>query len=232
MPSQSSGKQEIKELHVCLVEGTQTPFFASMVSLDGLMADLRSSTKVEKGATVHIAPVPEHWKGGKFTAEQVMNSPQMKSGQVSRCGRGSFTLRLLTEEAQHMRKQIRNGSVGLDDLLVKTTEAGAVTTLEVSGGLSISSVTKIQAALRKLGPSQRLALLDLTDMTATSDAAVKFLDRYIRKFEEKGKHACFLIRPNSRIVEILASGDEETMVEIHTDREMAVMSLIRKTLVP
>jgi len=31
-------------------------------------------------------------------------------------------------------------------------------------------------------------------------------------------------------VEILASGDEESMIEIHTDREMAVMSLIRKTL--
>ncbi|HPA47850.1 MAG TPA: hypothetical protein PK395_18950 [bacterium] len=230
MPSQSSGKQEIKELHVCLVEGTDIPFFASMVSLDGFMADLRSSTEVEKGATIHLAPVPEHWKGGKFTADEVRNSPNMKSGQVSRCGRGNFTLRLLTEEAQHMRKQIRDGSVGMDDLIVKTIEAGAVTTLQVSGGLSISSVTKIQAGLRKLGPSQQLALLDLTDMTATSDAAVKFLVRYIRECEEKGKHACFLIRPNSRIVEILASGDEESMIEIHTDREMAVMSLIRKTL--
>ncbi|MFH1740786.1 MAG: hypothetical protein ABIH23_17400 [bacterium] len=223
-------QQERKELHVCLTEGSQKTFYASLVSLDGLMANLRSSTPVGKGATIYLVPVPEGWQGQQLDPDYVMKHPNLKSGQVSRISRGSFMLRLATEEAQHMRKQIRDGSVGLDDLTVKITEAGAVTTIQVTGGLGMASATKLQAALRKLSGSQSLALLDTTDMTVTSEAAVKFLLQFIKESEEGGKHICILTRPSSRLLGILAGGDDSSVVEVHTNREMAVASLIKRTL--
>ena len=230
MRKSDRGKEEIKELHICLAEGSSKPFFASLVSVDGLVANLRSSTPVEKTAMIHLAPVPHDWHGGTITPDQVMNHPNLQSGSVSRVSRGTFTLRLHTEEAQHMRKQIRDGSVGLDDLVVKMLDTGAVTTIQVTGGLGMASATKLQAALSKLGPNQQIALMDFTDMTVTSEAAVKFLMRFIHEFQDIGKIIGILARPNSRIMEILAGNDNENIIDVFTNREMAVATLIQQTL--
>ena len=115
-----------------------------------------------------------------------------------------------------------NGSV--------VSDIGAITTLRVKGGLGLSSVTRLQAALANLKPAQLLVLLDLTDMTVTADTAVGRLFQFIQDSEKDERTICVLSRPNSRFIEILAKRDSEEMISIHTKRDMAVASLLKSTL--
>lgn len=230
MQQPSSGKGDFKTLYVCLEEKSDNAFFASLDSLDGLVASLRSSTSVHRGATVYIAPVPDGWAGEQITPEQVMNSRSLKCGLVSRTERSTFTLRLLTGEAQHTRKQIRDGTMGLDDLTVRVSEAGPVTTIRVTGGLGLSSLTRLQSAFSRLKPSQLLILLDLTDMTVTYDTAAGLLIRFIRESETNERAICVLSRPISRFTEILEETKSPGTIKIHTKRDLAVASLLKGTL--
>ncbi len=227
----NSDKKELRELYICIAEGSDKPFYASMTSLAGLVAELRSSTPVEKGATIHLAPVPKNWDGERLNAGDILKNPNLKTGQVSRTeGRGTFTLRLITEEAKHFRDQIRSGRVGKDDLAVKVSEAGPITTLHVTGGLALASAPVLQTALQKLKSSNALVLLDMTDMSVTSDTAVKFMLRFIKEFEEAGGAAAILLRPTSHFLEVLADAESGQIVPVHTTRDMAVASLLERTL--
>ena len=230
MTEHRRSKQDLKALYICLEESSKNVFFASMENIDGLVATLRSSTAVERGAMVYLTPVPKDWDGERPTPDRLMNSPNLKCGLVSRVVRGTFFLRLLSDEAQHVRKQIRDGTVGLDDLTVDVSDIGAITTLRVKGGLGLSSVTRLQAALANLKPAQLLVLLDLTDMTVTADTAVGRLFQFIQDSEKDERTICVLSRPNSRFIEILAKRDSEEMISIHTKRDMAVASLLKSTL--
>ncbi len=227
----NSEKKELKQLYVCLIEGKDKPFYASLASLQGLVAELRTSTPMTKGATVYLAPVPKDWDGTEIGVDELLKHPNLKMGQVSRTeGRGMVTLRLVTEEAKHFRDQIRAGNVGQDDLAVKASEAGSITTLHVTGGLGVASASILESALQKLRSSSALVLLDMTEMTVNSEASVSFLLRFIKDFERGGSAVAILLKPTCRLLEILADSHSGQMVPVHTSRDMAVASLLERML--
>lgn len=188
---------------------------------------MRSSAKVDKGCSLLMRPIPEDWKGEKYTADQIRECSETIEASVTRTeGRGVFQVRLFTFDEQDIVNRIRTGQMREDCMKVVTVDAGMVTTLKIEGGVSMESAARMQRILRDLPKNRNLILLDMTQLSYFGSNGVAMLYMVLKDQLDK-RNICILVKPDSRIQDLLNKSKIESVSSIFDNRESAVMALLQ-----
>lgn len=224
-------KEQEKRLYVCLDRGSGQIFYASMVSRDGSQAEMRSSWEIEKGMSILMRPVPENWGGQSFGVGDIKDHPESMEASISRTeGRGAFFIRILTFDELDIVNRMRTGQLREDALKITVSVAGLVATIKMEGGVGIESAAKIQGVLREFPTTRQLILLDMSRLAHFGTGGVAMLYMVLKEAAAEGRVINILVKPGSRIEEILSKSKIETIAAVFDNRESAVTALLKSTL--
>ena len=222
--------QAKKQLYVCFDRGSQEIFYASMVNQKGALAEMRSSTDVESGAVLCLKPVPPDWDGKPISQNEIVNTPQtMEANVIRKEGRNSFHIRILSYEAQDVANRIRTGQISEDKLKIDASEAGLIYSVRVEGRIALEAATKLKAYLGGLSLDHKLILLDLTGLLYLDKNCVGMLIVGLKDIVKQGRIIAILVKSDTLFEEMLLESKISAVAEVHTSRDEAVASLLRRT---
>ncbi len=225
-------ERNIRQLVVCLEQDSGQVFYASLSERKDWQAKLRTTWEVKQGDTLFLLPVPPDWTGGAFSPHEIRNSNQVMEAQVNRMEkRGTYHIRIRTNEQQEIVDRVRCGLIREDRLTIEWVRAGKVDIYKLSGRLGVKSVLRLQSTLRKHPLDRRLVLLDLTKLLLIAGSCVGMLYTILKEERERGLVLDILEKPEGRVHQVIANTKIPEVVPVFSVYEDAVTCLLRTILV-
>ncbi len=220
-----------KQLYACCEKESKEVFYASMVSVKGSQAEMRTSWKIGKSMTVFMIPVPEQWDGSEFTASMILDSCDVIETFVNRTGgHGSFQIRIASEEewdAAHYALAARRRE---GELTIEIVEAGMVFDVRLHGQVGMESAARIKSSIDKIPTGRRFLLMDLTDTRFFNQSGLRMYVMTVKELLNQGWVIRTLVKKNSRAEELLKETSLCKMAPLFSKRENAVASLMFESL--
>jgi anti-anti-sigma regulatory factor len=227
---QPKEEEQKRQLYACLDKESQKTFFASFVDQRGSYIDLSSSWKTSRGKALTLMPLTPAWNGEEISLKEIMESNTSFEAHVSRAeSRGSFQIRLLSNNQQDIIEEMRHGA-HRDNLILEQSKAGMIDILKLGGRVSVESMGRLQSALRTNTEGKRLVLLDLRELIMIPGTCLGVLNKILMEEMEKGLVVNFLIKPDSRVAEEIAESRVHDLAAMHEEYETAVAFLLQSIL--
>ncbi len=221
-----------RQLVVCLEQNSGEVFYASLSERKDWQAKLRTTWEVKQGDTLFLLLVPPDWNGGAFSPHDIRNSDQVMEAQVNRMEkRGTYHIRIRTNEQQEILDRVRCGLIRDDRLAIDCVRAGKVDIYKLTGRLGVQSVLRLQSTLRKHPLNRRLVLLDLTKLLLIAGSCVGMLYTILKEERDRGLVMDILNKPEGRVHQVIANSKIPEIVPVFSVYEDAVACLLRTILV-
>jgi len=221
-----------RQLVVCLEQNSGEVFYASLSERKDWQAKLRTTWEVKQGDTLFLLLVPPDWNGGAFSPHDIRNSDQVMEAQVNRMEkRGTYHIRIRTNEQQEILDRVRCGLIRDDRLVIDCVQAGKVDIYKLTGRLGVQSVLRLQSTLRKHPLNRRLVLLDLTKLLLIAGSCVGMLYTILKEERDRGLVMDILNKPEGRVHQVIANSKIPEIVPVFSVYEDAVACLLRTILV-
>lgn len=223
-------EENIKKLYACQERENKEVFYASMLSKNGSLADMRTSTEVKKGMHLMLMPIAEGWNGEIISADQILKSDEAFEATVMRVqGRGSFQIRIISLDELDKINRIRTGKAGLSNLESEIVTAGMIATIKLAGRMDINSSAHVQAVIKKVPEKYKLILFDVTKISILGHSAVAMLMMLLKE-ELKDRRFSFLVKAGTEVEDSLLESKISLLGSVFSDRDVAITFLLKESL--